>query len=158
MENNNAEDVHELSLEVLLALKERIDHEIESRNRPLPVDLPLSIFRSENLAPLETAVKYLKENCSLSYTQIAQLLHRSIVCIGLTYRNALRKDPTPIKEVTGIAVPLSTLQLNRLSLLESIVLHLKNQQFSLHTIAVLLGRDDRTVWTCVKRAEVKTHG
>lgn len=55
-----------------------------------------------------------------------------------------------------VEIPSSILRDRRLAPLESITEYLKDMQgMSFHEIAVLLNRDDRTIWTCYSRAKKK---
>lgn len=156
MEKANIVSFEHSSLADLLQLQKDIQEELKKRAIVTSFALPLSIFHNQSLAPLEVAVSFLKKKWNLSYQEIANLLHRTPGCIGLTYRNALKKDPQSTIEETGIAIPIDKLNLKHFSLLESVVAFLK-PNFSLHQIAVLLQRDDRTIWTLAKRAEGKLH-
>ena len=158
MEIENNLPLSHLSIERLLKLQNDVEEELTKRGGSKQVALPVAIFRTRLLAPLEAAVKYLRENYSLSYREIALHLHRSVVCIGLTYRNAKRKLPQPLPDCGGAKIPVAELQLSRISLLESIVVYLRESHCSLHQIAVQLSRNDRTIWTIANRARVKLHG
>jgi len=60
------------------------------------------------------------------------------------------------KESKIVDIPSSILRDRSLAPLESITEYLKDQQgMSFHEIAVLLNRDDRTIWTCYSRAKKK---
>jgi hypothetical protein len=53
-------------------------------------------------------------------------------------------------------IPLSVLADRSLSVLESVVEYLHDKKmFSFHEIAVMINRDDRTIWTCYSRAKKK---
>ena len=55
-----------------------------------------------------------------------------------------------------IAIPIEVIQDRELSALEAIVVYLKEQHHLTYSqIAVMLKRDDRTIWTTYKRAAVK---
>jgi len=120
--------------------------------------LPVTIFNSE-LSPLQAAVKYLYENRGMRYHEISELLNRDHRTIWNTYRNAIRAYPGyfSIAE-TRYAIPLRIFSDRTLSFLEHICSYLlAAHSLSFHQIGVLLGKDDRTVWTVCKRAERK-HG
>ena len=118
--------------------------------------IPLTIF-SKVLSPLETIVKYLKENCNLNIQDIAKLLNRNSKTIWQRYHAAHEKNKEQLKpQPTAYYIPASMLGLRNMSILETIVFSLrKDQQMSYHEIAALLQRDDRTIWTVAKRAERK---
>ena len=61
-----------------------------------------------------------------------------------------------IKEDRVIFIPLSIFLDRGISVLEAVSEYLKDSKgFSYHEVAVLLNRDDRTVWTCYNRAKKK---
>ena len=60
-----------------------------------------------------------------------------------------------LQQVAGRVLPVDVVAKRRYSVLENIVLYLKEKDLTLHRIAVLLHRDDRTVWTVMNRAEAK---
>ena len=55
-----------------------------------------------------------------------------------------------------VSIPSSIFKDRTLSVLEVLTEFLKEQEnLTYHEIAVLLGRDDRTIWTCYNRAKKK---
>lgn len=60
------------------------------------------------------------------------------------------------KEGGEVLIP-STIFLDRnISVLEAVVEYLKDKkEMSYHEMAVLLNRDDRTIWTCYNRVQKK---
>ena len=61
-----------------------------------------------------------------------------------------------IKRENNINIPIYIFQDRTLSVLETIVEYLKEKlKLTYHEIAVLLNRDDRTIWTCYHRAKEK---
>ena len=60
------------------------------------------------------------------------------------------------KRDTVVSIPSSIFKDRKLAPLESITEYLKDTQgLSFHEIAVILNRDDRTIWTCYNRAKKK---
>ena len=58
-----------------------------------------------------------------------------------------------------ISFPSSALKNRDISILEAVVVYLKDKKgFTYHEIALLLNRDDRTIWTCYNRALKKRGG
>ena len=56
----------------------------------------------------------------------------------------------------SVDIPLQRLQERDLSIMESLVLYLKDEKkLTYHEIAELLNRDDRTIWTVHNRASKK---
>lgn len=121
--------------------------------------VPSTIFLDRELAPLECITEYLKEE-GLSYHEIAVLLERDDRTIWTCYNRATKKRQQKpkmqqaAKEAVGI--PLEIFKDRTFAPLERMATHLKdNNMLSFHEIAVLLNRDDRTIWTCYHRAQKK---
>lgn len=138
---------------------------IEFVNKSLKVEakeevkVPISVFKNDKLGSLETIVKYLRENLLLSFKQIASLTNRNDVALAVSYRNAKKKlSDRFVEEISPYHIPISILQNRKLSVLENIVSYLKDTfGLAYHKIALLLNRDDRTIWTVYQRAK-KKHG
>ncbi len=120
-------------------------------------EIPISVFDNKELSSLETICKYLKENLTLSYHEIAVLLNRNDRTIWTTYNNARRKlEARFVVAQSEYFIPLSIFKERKLSVLESIAVYLKdNCSLSFHQIAVLLNRNDRTIWTVYNRGKKK---
>lgn len=59
-------------------------------------------------------------------------------------------------DLTNFNIPTSAVRHRDISILEAIVVYLKDiQSLTYHEIAVLINRDDRTIWTCYNRASKK---
>jgi|TARA_B100002003_G_C14131919_1_gene544369 hypothetical protein len=121
------------------------------------INIPLSIFKATSLGPLETLVKYLREELNYTYSKIAAILNRKVGPIGTTYRNAKSKHPSRLKIVSTFStIPVSIFKKSKNSILETIVHHLKDNESLTYTeIASLLNRNYRTIWTVYKRATKK---
>jgi len=122
------------------------------------VKVPISVFNNEYLSSLENIVKYLRENLLLSFKQIAGLTNRNEIALAVTYRNAKKKMEAKfvVTEISPYSIPVSILKDRNISVLENIVAYLKdNFGLAYHKIAVLLNRDDRTIWTVYQRAKKK---
>jgi len=121
------------------------------------IKVPISVFHNDYLGSLETIVKYLRENLLLSFKQISALTNRNEVALAVTYRNSKKKlEAKFIEEFSHYSIPVSILKDRKLSVLENIVSYLKdNFGLNYHKIALLLNRDDRTIWTVYKRAKDK---
>ena len=132
------------------------DNQIANLNKSKEVKLPASIF-NETLSPLESIVKYLKDELNLSFDAIAKYIYRGKSQINFTYNQANKKQKTKLDIKSDYFIPISVFSNIKLSVLESIVKYLKEiQKLSYHNIAVLLKRDDRTVWTIYNRC-LKKH-
>ncbi len=122
------------------------------------ISIPISVFNNEHLGSLEAIVKYLRENLLLSFKQIASLTNRNEIPLAVTYRNAKKKLEARfvVHEISPYAIPASILKDRNLSVLENIASYLKDTfGLNYHKIAVLLNRDDRTIWTVYQRARKK---
>ena len=122
------------------------------------IKIPVSIF-NDKLSSLETIVKYLRENVNLKNKEIANLLNRNVRTTWTTYNNAKKKSlqKLVLKEKDIYFIPISRFQNRLFSTLEVIVKHLKESyDLSLHKIAVLLKRNDSTIWTVYNRALKKS--
>ena len=121
---------------------------------PEEISIPVSVFDNDYLSALEAITKYLHENKGLRFSEVAKLISRDQRAIGVTYRFARKKMKIMLKApLIKYSLPLSIIADKRLSVLESIVYYLrKTYALSYHEIAVLLRRNDRTVWTVYQRA------
>ena len=122
------------------------------------VKVPISVFKNDYLSSLENIVKYLRENLLLSFKQIGSLTNRNEIALAVTYRNARKKMEAKfvVEEVSPYSVPVSILKDRSISVLENIAVYLKDTfGLTYHSIAVLLNRDDRTIWTVYQRAKKK---
>ncbi len=122
------------------------------------VKIPISVFKNDYLSSLENIVKYLRENLLLSFKQIASLTNRNEIALAVTYRNAKRKlaEKFVVTEISPYSIPVTILKDRSLSVLENVVAYLKDTfGLAYHKIAVLLNRDDRTIWTVYQRAKKK---
>ncbi|MFA5952960.1 MAG: hypothetical protein WC812_00005, partial [Candidatus Pacearchaeota archaeon] len=120
-------------------------------------EIPLGIF-SRDLGALESVVKYLKENLKMSYKEISEKLNRDERTIWNVYANAIKKS----KKVFSFdsnnleKVPLSIFDNKNLTILESLIIYLKDKRNLKYTeISKLIDRDQRNVWTVYTRAKHK---
>ncbi|MFC1723858.1 hypothetical protein ACFL0V_06990 [Nanoarchaeota archaeon] len=117
-------------------------------------EIPVSIY-TKKLSPLETSVKYLKENLNLGFPRIAELLGRSRKTVWQAYANAAKKVSRPFKvKDTRYKVPISVLNSEtKLSVLEATVKFVKEEYgLTYRDIGQLIQRDERTIWTVYQRA------
>jgi len=113
------------------------------------VSIPISIFK--NNSPLESLVKYLKENLNLSLSEISRLLNRDQRTIWITYDNASKKiRELEVKE--KILIPISLFSNRKLSVLENLVYYLIKKEISLIKISSMLNRDYKTIYTIYTRS------
>jgi len=130
--------------------------------------IPCSVFDTK-LSALETIVKYLVENEKLSLKKIAELTSRTNKNIWQAYNSSKKKHAawfvvSSEKSEKTILLPLELLNKNsslgiyadKLTLFENIIFYLKDTvKLTYHEIAVLLKRDDRTIWSTYQRAVKK---
>ncbi len=136
--------------DILLLLEKFLD-------RPAKISIPVSAMSERKLSPLESVVKYLRENLNLCNLSVSKLAGRSPQVCWTTYRNAVRKHPGRLADRhSRYDIPVDTLRDGKRSVLEACAIHLKDScHASFHEIAVLLGRDDRTIWTAYQRGKRK---
>jgi hypothetical protein len=118
--------------------------------------IPVSIF-SKNLAPLETIVKYLKENRNYTLSKISRFLARSEKTIWQAYNSSLGKKKEAFTDFDfKYIVPLSAISDRKYTVFELLILYLVEQYHLKYSeVADLLKRDDRTVWVVYHRATKK---
>ena len=127
--------------------------------------IPTYILKDRSLSVLEKIVEHLKEDRKLTYHEIAVLLARDDRTIWTVYhrtsikrKKLSRKDAEAgIKKTTeSVSLPSKIFKDRGLSVLEVLVEHLKDgHSLTYHEIAVLLNRDDRTIWTVYHRTQKK---
>ena len=115
--------------------------------------LPDCIF-VQDLSVFQSIVKFLKENCGFKNKDIASLMHRSQKSVWQAYNNSIKVFPKKFKIIASrYYIPVSKL-VPSLTILESVVVYLKEKcLLNYHQIAILLKRDDRTVWTVYQRVK-----
>ncbi|NQU79472.1 hypothetical protein HQ545_06920 [Candidatus Woesearchaeota archaeon] len=141
-------------------IKEETRQKKEKELRRRLTTVPSSIFLDRDLAPLESITEYLKEEKDMTYHEIALLVGRNDKTIWTCYSRARKKRSEKEKIALSfedvIEIPIDIFKNRTLAPLESITSYLKdNKGLSFHEIAVLLNRDDRTIWTCHNRAKKK---
>jgi predicted DNA-binding protein (UPF0251 family) len=148
----------DLSSKYSLSYKEIIDM---LKKREDYASIPASIFNN-SLCPLENVVLYLHIKLGFTQTQIAGILSRDHTTIWTTISNALKKTTKSRYLASlqgkneGIVVPVNIFSDDKLSILESVSIYMKDRfNMSYHEIALVLGKDDRTIWTVVNRARKK---
>lgn len=117
---------------------------------------PLSLLNIDKLSNLEAIVKYLRENEDLAYKDIAKKLNRQPNTLAVVYKNSKQKHPEKIKNIDYTNyVPFSIFDDEKLSILESVVLHLIQEGKKQTQIARIIKRDARTIWTIANRIKQK---
>ncbi len=123
--------------------------------------VPLSVFASDR-GPLESLVIYLHTGCHLDFKTISALLKRSYQTVWTSFKLGSAKPVGPSNEKHALAhlvslpIPYSIFSDERLSISEALCRYLhETQRLRLRDIAILLNRDQRTVWTMHHRATKK---
>ncbi|MBU3941589.1 MAG: hypothetical protein KKF74_01620 [Nanoarchaeota archaeon] len=148
----------EKAKKLLLPIKEKYKLTFDELEKLAEEELsfPATIL-NKKLTVLESVVKYLKEEQGVSLRRISNLLGRDERNIWHIYNRTRKKYSKKfvIKKI-GLWIPVNIFSNTKLSALEVIVSYLK-EEFSLtyHEIAILLKRDDRTIWTVYQRARKK---
>lgn len=117
--------------------------------------IPLSIF-STSLAPLQSVVKYVKEELNLKHNKISTLLKRDQRVIWRSYTEANKRHPKrfDIKE-EHYFIPASIFN-RELSILESLMLHLiDDMNLSVKDISSIINKKTSTIYTAYNRAKKK---
>ena len=118
--------------------------------------IPIVIFDNDKLSTFEALAKYMKENLKLRFVVIASLLNRSDKTIWTTYNKAKQKMSVPFSSVVSdINIPITSFSDRKFTIFESLVVYLKDLGLKNHEIAVMLHRDDRTIWSVYNRAKRK---
>jgi len=117
------------------------------------LEIPLSIFTNDGLGGLEAITKYLKENLKMKYSEIAKELKRDQRTIWSSYNKATkkRKEKFEIKDDSKL-IPMGIFSDDKLTVLENVIIYLKNQGMKYSAIGEILNRDQRNVWTTYSRA------
>jgi DNA-binding CsgD family transcriptional regulator len=153
-----------LSLDSLLKknyninVKELLRKSKEKEIKKKLVKIPLNIF-NKKLSPAEALCKYLKENKKMKFSEIAKLINRDERSIWTNYNNAVKKIKEKIKDEKKVdkssLVFVNVFADRRLSILESVVKHLKEKGYRNYKIAELLGKDQRNIYTICHRINKK---
>jgi predicted DNA-binding protein (UPF0251 family) len=118
--------------------------------------VPASIFDNKKLSIFEALVKYMHENMKMRFVKIAMLLSRSDKTIWTTYSKAKKKMPSGFASLSSdINIPIGEFSNKNLTIFESVVYYLKKNDMTNHEAAVMLNRDDRTIWSVYDRAKKK---
>lgn len=115
--------------------------------------VPSSIF-NRKLSVFEAVVRYLRDNLSLGNKTIAGFLGKSDKSIWQAYNNSFKKHKGKLNVKISLFIPIS--KFRGKSVLSSVVRYLRDScGLTYHEIAVMLKRDDRTIWTVYNRRKGK---
>ncbi|MFA5141367.1 MAG: hypothetical protein WC471_00135 [Candidatus Woesearchaeota archaeon] len=115
--------------------------------------VPLEIFADRSLSVQQALVKFMKENLDMSNKEISDSLNKDPRSTWSAYEQS--KSRMKIRfEIPHSIMPLPiSIFKEKSSLLESIVLFLKNQSWQNHKIASTLNRSETTISTVYRRSE-----
>ncbi len=132
---------------------------------------PVGILRNRKISALEAISVYLHDK-GMPLKSIAKATNRSPVTINISYHKAKKKMLHKGAEQSGVRqskksagksgnkdevyMPLSILAERKLSVLESIVEFLLSKNLKIHDVSRYINRDYMTVWTCHRRALLKS--
>lgn len=117
------------------------------------VKIPISIFSSP-LSPAEAVVSYMKEHKELSYAEIARKLNRDQRGIWCTHNRAMKKNAYLMTE-SEHHIDTIRLQNRGLSILENVVMRLKEQKLSNKRIAEIVNKKANTIGAVCHRIKRK---
>lgn len=118
--------------------------------------IPVSVLNT-GLSCFEATVKFLRENLEIRNKDIANLTGRNERSISTTYHVASMKNHEMFTDISyQHYFPLSILEDRTKGVLESISYYLHNgASLSINEISELIGKNYRTIWTSIKRFEIK---
>jgi len=118
------------------------------------LSVPLSVFERFELTFLEALVKYLHENLSMRFSQIAKSLNKNPVSIWGCYKKSKAKHPNQFSpDLSKGEVPLVIFTSKKYTISEALVHYLSQERKMRYIdIAKLLNRDSRTIWSLARRA------
>ncbi len=123
---------------------------------PKKTGIPISVFRVR-LSGLGIIIKYLKEVENKSFKEISRILNRKLSTLYNTYTKSKIKfkDSLDVSD-SSIAIPFDIFKNRKYSILESIVVYLKDKQgLSFAQISLLLNKNYSTIKTVYRRYKLK---
>jgi hypothetical protein len=142
-------------LESLIAVYK--EEQLKNRHSSDIPQLPLHIFSEKRLGILEAATKYLKENQSMKYCEIAKHLNRDERTVWVSYNNAIKKrknkfEPAKIEHY----IPCNIFSNRKLGPLESLVVYLRDDlKLSIQEISKYINRNYMSVYLSYKNGKKK---
>ncbi|MGY4884634.1 MAG: right-handed parallel beta-helix repeat-containing protein [Nanobdellota archaeon] len=116
------------------------------------IEISMDIF-TKDLGALEALTKYMKENLHMNYVEIANKLGRDERTIWTAYKKAVEKNSEPIKiKEDSMNIPIQIFYNEKLTVLEAIIIYLKEKGKKYSEIGRLLNRDQRNIWTIYSKA------
>ncbi|MGV8162091.1 MAG: hypothetical protein ACP5N2_02015 [Candidatus Nanoarchaeia archaeon] len=141
--------------DVLDALESFIEFYKDQKQKNESYLIPAEIFSERKLGSLEITVKYMKENLSLNYAQIAKVINRNQRTVWGTYNKANQKHKKRfIIQYDEYLIPCSIFLNRERGPLEAIVCYLRDElKLSFKQISEILNRDYNTIWLSYKNGK-----
>lgn len=115
--------------------------------------VPLEIFAERKLSVQQALVKFMKENLQMSNKEISDSLNKDPRSVWSAYEQS-KPRMKPLFEIPHSVMPLPlSIFKEKESLLESVVLFLKGQNWQNHKIASALNRSETTISTTYGRSK-----
>jgi len=130
-----------------------IGYLVDKKTKTDEIKIPVSAFDAKKLSSFEIIVRYLKDYKALKNSKISELLVRSPQSVWNTYKKSRKKFSGKIETKSSeYDIPVSVFQKKGYTILESIVVFLKDEHdLRFSDIAKLINRDQRTIWTVYNR-------
>lgn len=126
-----------------------------NQQTPKEISVPAGVF-SFLLSPSEALCKYLKEKFEFNFHELGKLIGRDERSVWTSYRRAIKKMPSSFYIEERILIPVSIFKDRKLSILEHVVVYLKdNLKFTNYKTAKLLNKKPGAIYTAYKRAKKK---
>jgi len=141
--------------DVLDALESFISVYKEQKQKENVPAMPLLILSNRKLGILEIVVKFMKENLTLSFSEISSIIKRDQRTIWTTYHKAISKHEEQFSvKKEKYFIPFEIFSDRKKGPLEAVVCHLKDvQKLSFKQIAEILNRDYNTIWLSYKNGK-----
>jgi len=141
--------------DVLQAVESFISIYNEKKQKGQIPSIPLHLLSNRKLGSLEVVVKFMKENLSLTFSQISAIINRDQRTVWCTYHKAASKNKDVFKvKKDKYNLPFEIFSNRKQGPLEAVVCYLKDElNMSFKQISELLNRDYNTVWLSYKNGK-----
>lgn len=117
------------------------------------ITVPLTLISQQQIGSLEAICRHLRNTRTFTYAQIGRLLGRDARTVWASCSKANASGAQITMEHGAVQIPLAVLADEQLSILEAVVVHLREDLgYKPFQIAELLDRDQRVVATIWQRA------
>lgn len=125
------------------------------------ITVPVAIFADREISGFQAICKYLKENKSLKFSEIAVLLERDQRTVWTAYHQGKKRKPVAFDEQnlqdSLYHIPLSIFSQRKYSVLEALVKYFREERaLAPRKIAGIIGQDQRVVATVYSRVRKKS--